>query len=56
MVSIQSITEADTNYLNLTEKYFPMGLGQGQVGLGGCSYYLLMILFVEFFGVTMGQV
>jgi hypothetical protein len=33
-----------------------MGFGQGQGGMGGSGYYLLMILFVELFGVTMGQV
>jgi len=33
-----------------------MGLGKGQSGVGGSGYFLLMILFVELFGVTMGQV
>jgi len=33
-----------------------MGLGNGQSGAGGSGYFLLMILFVELFGVTMGQV
>ncbi|KAG8930788.1 hypothetical protein FRC02_003660 [Tulasnella sp. 418] len=35
--------------------YFPMNFGNGQGGQGGSGYYLLMIVFIELFGVSMGQ-
>ncbi|KAG9049168.1 hypothetical protein FS837_010987 [Tulasnella sp. UAMH 9824] len=35
--------------------YFPMDLGQGSSGKGGSGYFLLMILAVELFGVSMAQ-
>ncbi|KAG8892920.1 hypothetical protein FRC01_013877, partial [Tulasnella sp. 417] len=35
--------------------YFPMDLGQGASGKGGSGYFLLMILAVELFGVSMAQ-
>jgi len=35
--------------------YFPIDFGQGQVGKAGSGYFLLMIVAVELFGVTMAQ-
>ncbi|TBU62153.1 ABC-transporter [Dichomitus squalens] len=34
---------------------FPMGFGQGSAGVGGEFFQLLLIIFVEFFGVSLGQ-
>ncbi|VDB90213.1 unnamed protein product [Peniophora sp. CBMAI 1063] len=34
---------------------YPQGFGQGSAGLNGTGFQLLLILFVEFFGVTLGQ-
>ena len=35
--------------------YWTMGLGKGSLGTAGGGYYLLMLIFVEMFGVTLGQ-
>lgn len=35
---------------------WPMGFGQGSAGTGGVFFQLLAIIFVELFGVTLGQV
>jgi len=34
---------------------YPIGLGQGSAGLNGTGFQLLLIIFVEFFGVTLSQ-
>ena len=34
---------------------FPMGFGQGSAGVGGQFFQLLMIIFMELFGVSLGQ-
>jgi ATP-binding cassette, subfamily G (WHITE), member 2, SNQ2 len=34
---------------------YPVGFGQGAAGLSGTGFQLLMIIFMELFGVTFGQ-
>jgi ATP-binding cassette subfamily G (WHITE) protein 2 (SNQ2) len=34
---------------------YPIGFGQGSAGLNGTGFDLLVIFFVELFGVTLGQ-
>jgi len=34
---------------------YPMGFGHGSAGVGGTFFQLLVILFMEFFGVSLGQ-
>ncbi|TFK56519.1 hypothetical protein OE88DRAFT_1649845 [Heliocybe sulcata] len=34
---------------------YPIGFGQGSAGLNGTGFQLLVLIFLEFFGVTMGQ-
>ncbi|KAH8101046.1 P-loop containing nucleoside triphosphate hydrolase protein, partial [Phellopilus nigrolimitatus] len=34
---------------------WPMGFGQGSAGTAGVGFQLLMVIFVELFGVTLGQ-
>lgn len=34
---------------------YPIGFGSGSAGLNGTGFQLLAVLFVEFFGVTLGQ-
>lgn len=34
---------------------YPVGFGQGSAGLNGTGFQLLLVLFVELFGVTLGQ-
>lgn len=35
--------------------YFPLGLGQGSSGKAGSGYYLLMLVAIDLFGVTLAQ-
>lgn len=34
---------------------YPMGFGKGSAGTGGTFFQLLVIIFMEFFGVSLGQ-
>lgn len=34
---------------------YPVGFGKGSAGVNGTGIHLLVILFVELFGVTLGQ-
>ncbi|OCH88753.1 hypothetical protein OBBRIDRAFT_820018 [Obba rivulosa] len=34
---------------------YPMGFGNGSAGVGGTFFQLLIVLFMEFFGVSLGQ-
>ena len=34
---------------------YPMGFGQGSAGVGGTFFQLLLVYFVELFGVSFGQ-
>ena len=34
---------------------WPMGFGQGAAGTAGNGFQLLVIIFVELFGITLGQ-
>jgi len=35
---------------------WPMGFGQGAEGISGNFFQLLIVIFIEIFGVTLGQV
>ena len=43
-------------WISLTfEQVYPMGFGKGSAGTHGTGFQLLVIIFVELFGVTLGQ-
>ena len=51
----RSNTHTTLNVPNSELQIYAQGFGQGSAGLGGTVFQLVVILFVEVFGVSLGQ-
>lgn len=48
-------TNENENWYIIRLQVYPMGFGHGSAGLNGTGFQLMMIIFLELFGVTLGQ-